>query len=295
MLFVANYTMKGPAQAWIATLLLSLLTVFFSPFGILLGAVISLIALRIGVTEGVKTAIMAIAILLGLNVMVNQSMWPGIVGIAEFVVPVIFMAILLRNTNDLAKVLVVAMGITGVSVVLFFLAVGDATLWWQNLLNHVLVPMLAEAGVQQDISASVDQVADILTLLLAMTAVVLWFSIILIARWWQGTIYYPGQFKQDYYQLRLPMKVAVLAVVVSIAGILSDLDMLHSLSAVLMAGFMFQGLAISHHAVETKGMRQGWLIGIYVLMFLFPQTILILATIGLMDTWMDVRNRWTNE
>lgn len=295
MLFVADYSMKGPVQAWIATAILSLLTVFISPVGILLGAVIALIVLRVGLTEGVKATLIAVAITLGFNILINQSYWPGLVAIVEFVLPILFMAAILRNSNDLAKVLTFAITLAGASVVIFYLAVGDATAWWQNLLNQVLLPILEQANVEQDVGQSISQVADILTLLIAMTAVILWFSIILLARWWQGSLYHPGQFREDFYQLKLTKKVALVAVVVALAGIFTDMDMLHSLSSVLMAGFMFQGLAISHHAVNKKGMSQAWLIGIYVLMFLFPQTILILATIGLMDTWMDVRSRWINE
>jgi len=295
VLFVANYTMKGQMQAWIAVALLSVLTVLLSPFGVLLGAAISLITLRIGATEGLKTGLMAMVILLGLNGFVLDSYWPGILAIIQFVFPVLLLAWVLRNTNDLAKVLSAVMTIAVASVVVFFFIVGDATAWWLSLLNETVLPMMAQANVQQDLSTFVNQIADIMTLLLAMTAVVLWFSIILLARWWQGTLYFPGKFREDFYQLRLSTKLAVVAIVASIAAIATDMDLLHAITAVFMAGFMFQGLAISHHAVDKKSMSNLWLVGIYALMFLFPQTILILATIGLMDTWMDVRNRWTNE
>ncbi len=54
MLGVANYVMKGPMQAFIAILLLSALTVWIAPLGILVGAIISLVTLRIGEIEGLK-------------------------------------------------------------------------------------------------------------------------------------------------------------------------------------------------------------------------------------------------
>ncbi|MPQ75756.1 DUF2232 domain-containing protein [Hydrogenovibrio sp. JE_KL2] len=294
MLFIANYVMKGQLPAYIATAILALLTVWFGPVGMLLGAVIALVTLRVGSGEGLKVLTAAVAInLVATQAFLGASL-PAIVSIAEYMVPVWLMAWVLRSTNSLASALSLGMLMTGAVVIAFHMMVGDTTAWWSNMMNTALLPYVKEAGVAApaDLIATMSEVA---TMLLAMFMVVLWFSILLLGRWWQGRLYHPGQFQQDFYQVRLPKNLAYLAVVLAIAGLVFKSGMVQDLSGVMMAGLMFPGLAIAHHAVAVKKMGSGWLVGLYVLLFLFPQTILILATIGLIDTWLDIRSRWSQD
>lgn len=294
MLFVANYVMKGQIQAYIATALLALLTVWFGPLGMLLGAVIALITLRVDTAEGFKLLIAAIAINLVATQVFMGSMLPAWVAIAEYMLPVWLMAWVLRRTNSLASALSLSMLMTGAVVIVFHFIVGDASAWWSKMMNTALLPFIQEAGVQAP-TKLIETMSDVATMLLAMFMVVLWFSILLLGRWWQGKLYNPGQFQQDFHQIRLPKNLAYLAIVLAIAGLLIKTGLIQDLSGVMMAGLMFPGLAIAHHAVAMKKMGNGWLIGLYILLFLFPQTILILATIGLIDTWLDIRSRWSQD
>lgn len=297
MRFVAEYSMKGPIQAWIATILLSIMMVFFSPFGLLLGAVVALITLRINLLEGFKAMLMATVLCLVINLWVNGSYWPAMVLIMEFILPVWFMASALRLTNDLSKTLALALLMAGLVVLVFHLLVGEPQLWWQQVFEQYLMPVLEQSQVvlEPGVMATLNDVSEMITLLFSLVMVMIWFSTLLLARWWQATLFYPGKFKADFHQLKLPRNIAVLAVLIALAGVFFEMSLLQSLTAVLMAGFMFQGLALFHQAVTKRAMSQAWLVGLYVFMFLFPQTILILATIGLSDTWLDVRNRWINE
>ncbi|BBN59390.1 DUF2232 domain-containing protein [Hydrogenovibrio marinus] len=294
MLFIANYVMKGQLPAYIATAILALLTVWFGPVGMLLGAVIALVTLRVGSGEGLKVLTAAVAInLVATQAFLGASL-PAIVAIVEYMVPVWLMAWVLRSTNSLTSALSLGMLMTGAVVITFHMMVGDTTAWWSNMMNTALLPYVKEAGVEApaDVIATLSEVA---TMLLAMFMVVLWFSILLLGRWWQGRLYHPGQFQQDFYQIRLPKNLAYLAVVLAVAGLVFKSGIVQDLSGVMMAGLMFPGLAIAHHAVAVKKMGNGWLVGLYVLLFLFPQTILILATIGLIDTWLDIKSRWSQD
>ncbi len=294
MLFVANYTMKGPLQALIATLLLSVLTVWFAPFGLLLGGIIALITLRVGVNEGLKALLLAMIANVGFTTMLMGSIWPGIVTVIEYMLPVWLLSLVLRKTNSLASVIHLAMLMAGVGVVGFYLTVGDPAVWWENLIKTVLEPLMAQAEVTLPPELATNM-AKVATLFLGMFAVMLWTSIIFLARWWQSALYFPGRFREDFYQIRMPKSVAYLAVVIALTGLLVKTGIAQDLSGVMVAGLMFPGLAIVHHAVSVKKMSSGWLIGLYVLLFIFPQMILIVATIGLVDTWLDIRSRWTQE
>lgn len=294
MIAVANYAMKGPMQALIAVLLLSALTVFFAPFGVLAGALIALITLRIGETDGLKVLAASSVVVIGLQYAVTSSYLAGFITVMEYLLPVWLLSWVLRNTSSLALSLALAMMLTGGALLAFHFSVGDTVAWWHQVFKDYLIPVFQQA--QMDYPAEmIDKFAEVATMMVAMFAIVLWFSILLLGRWWQSVLYFPGRFQEDFYQLRLPKGIAALTVLVAIAGLLTQTALLQNLSGVLMVGLMFQGLAVVHHAVKTREMNMAWLVTLYVLLLLIPQTILILATIGLIDTWMDIRNRWSEK
>ncbi len=292
MLGVANYVMKGPMQALIATLLLSALTVWIAPLGILVGAIISLVTLRVGEIEGLKVLAAAVATTLGLTLFMSGSIWPGVVGVIEYMLPIWLLSWVLRNTNSMALSLSLNMLIVGAGVIAFHLVVGDTAAWWQQVFKEFVQPVFEQTGTPFP-QAMFEDLTQVATMLLAMFVVVLWFSIVLLGRWWQSALYVPGQFRTDFYEIRLPKGIAGLAVFVAVVGLFTQNGLIQDLSGVLMAGLMFQGLAVAHHTVHKRQMSSMWLGGLYVLLFLFPQAVLILATIGLIDIWVDIRNRWT--
>ncbi len=78
MLGIANYAMKGPKQALMLIVLFSVLSVFLAPFGILVGAIIALVTLRISVTEGFKALIWGALSHTLISYMVTGNYFPAI-------------------------------------------------------------------------------------------------------------------------------------------------------------------------------------------------------------------------
>ncbi|QCU90116.1 DUF2232 domain-containing protein [Thiomicrorhabdus sediminis] len=296
MLGIANYAMKGPTQALIAIVIFAALSVFLAPFGIIVGALIALVTLRVSVSEGFKTLVWGVLSHVGLTLLLTGSMLGGFLAVAEYMLPVWLMAVVLRQTNSLASALQFAMVLVGVLVVGFHLMVADTSQWWLSLFNQYLAPVLQASQIEYEVER-IAQITDHFTMLVAVFMIVLWFSILVVGRWWQSELYYPGRFKTDFYQLALPKSTAYVAIALAVLGLLnaSQNSMINDLSSVLIAGLMMQGIAIAHHTVATKEMRTAWLVGLYILLFLVPESMLVLATIGLVDTWVDFRNRWTNK
>jgi len=296
MLAIANYAMKGPMQATIAAVLFSALSVFLAPFGILVGAIIALVTLRIDVTEGFKTLAWSVVSHSALTLMISGSYFPAIISVIEYMLPVWLMAVILRQTNSLAIALQFAMILVGLGVVLFYLTVPSPAEWWLALFNQYVAPMLETSQISYD-KELIPNLAEMVTMLMAVFMIILWFSILVVARWWQSELYNPGQFKSDFYQLSLPRTTAYMAIVLAVIGLVSGAQpgLVYDLSGIIIAGLMFQGIAIAHQTVAIKQLSSAWLVGLYVLLFLFPQAMLILATIGLVDTWVDFRNRWENK
>ena len=295
MIPVANFIMKGPFQAIILATVFSALTVWLAPFGIVVGAIIALITLKMGATEGFKVFAIAGVTNLVLTSLLLGSFLPGLISIAEYMLPIWVASVVLRNSDSLALSLKSILLMAGAGVAAFHLFVGDTVVWWKQLYENKFLPLLQNSGF--DFSAfALNDLLAMITMLLAMLMVILWFSIVLLGRYWQGALYNAGQFQEDFYQLRLSKGVGYFAVGISLLGlILPNTLLLQDLSGVLMAGLMFQGIAIAHHTVSIKSLGRGWLIGLYFLLFVFPQTVLILAIIGLLDIWMNFRSRWKQD
>lgn len=296
MLKVASYTMKGPMQALIAVCLFSVLSVWVAPFGVFVGAIIALVTLRVSVTEGFKTLVWAAVSHMLISVILSGNYWPGMVAVIEYMLPVWLMSVILRQTNSLATALQFAMIVAGLGLIGFYLMIPSPSEWWLALFNQHLAPVLeaSEVVYQPEVIA---EITKMITMLLAVFAVILWFSILTLGRWWQSELYLPGQFKTDFYQLRLSKSTAYVAIVLAIMGLFlgESSGMVYDLSGVVIVGMMFQGLAIAHQTVSIKKLHSAWLVGLYILLFIFPQTMLILATIGLVDAWVDFRSRWEKE
>jgi hypothetical protein len=296
MLGIANFAMKGPMQANLAVVLFSALSVFIGPFGLFVGAIVALVTLRISVAEGFKTLVWGVVSNVAITLMISGAYWPSLVNLIEYMLPVWLMSVILRETNSLALALQFALIVVGIAMVVFHLMVADPTAWWLSLFNEHIKPMLEAQQIAYDANL-IPEFANMVTMLMAILLIVLWFSILIVARWWQSELYNPGQFKADFYQLRLPKSTAYIAIGLAIVGLLNGVEhgLVYDLSGVVIAGLMFQGVAIAHQTVAIKEMSSAWLVGLYILLFLFPQTMLILATIGLVDTWIDFRNRWERE
>jgi uncharacterized protein YybS (DUF2232 family) len=59
--------------------------------------------------------------------------------------------------------------------------------------------------------------------------------------------------------------------------------------------YLFQGLASVHRIVNAKKLPQIWLIVMYLLLVFMPQAILIVACLGLVDSWMNREIKSTND
>lgn len=294
MIALANFIMRGPLQAYGVAVIAAILAIFFSPIGVLAGIVIALITLRVGVVEGAKTMAAAAITHLVLTFLMSGSYAPGLVVIIEFMIPVWVIALVLRNTNSLGAALQATALIAGAGLIFAHLMIGDLAQWWLNLFNEVAGPMLKEAGVNYNVE-TIEQMTQMITMLLAMFAAILWYGQVLIARWLQSALYYPGQFQKDFHRLTLPKPVAWATFGVATLSLFMNEwsgGLLGNLFGLLTVILMFQGIAIIHYAVTVKQASNGWLIGMYILLLVFPQAVLVLAIIGMADSFSDFRSRW---
>ncbi|MBU2479110.1 MAG: DUF2232 domain-containing protein, partial [Gammaproteobacteria bacterium] len=118
---------------------------------------------------------------------------------------------------------------------------------------------------------------------------------LLWARAWQARLYNPGGFGAEFRALRLGQKFALasLAIVAvaqlpmaGLAAVAADIVF------TLVVVYLLQGLALAHAAVHITKARRIWLVLLYgLLLFAAPQLVMLLALLGWLDAWIDVRAR----
>jgi hypothetical protein len=120
-----------------------------------------------------------------------------------------------------------------------------------------------------------------------------WLSGLLLGRWWQALLYNPGGFGGEFRTLRLHRGLGLAGVVLFVAvGFAKAPGLVADLVVVLMPLYLLQGLAVIHGIHHQRGAHPGWLFGLYALLVIFlPHAALMVACIGLVDIWADIRSR----
>jgi hypothetical protein len=291
---LASLVMRGRVQAVLVAAGFAMLALLVPPVSILSAAVVALVTLREGTKSGLTVAGLA-ALACGALAFV---LFPDPVPVLGFVlvlwVPVWGLALFLRTSRSLDLTVVAAM-LTGLLIAMAYSLQITAAEW-----QELLAPL--GEGLQQSGMLDAAQgdtftaaLAQWMPGLLAAAFFAQMVLALLIARWWQAKLYNPGGFGAEFHELRLHRAVAFLALpllAVLVLGIEGGWPLVRYLGPLLTVGYFFQGLAVAHGVVAKSKLHRGWLYGLYALLLLaMGYTVLVLATVGYTDAWLDYRAR----
>lgn len=265
-----------------------------SPLAYLSAAVIGLVTLRLGAVQGLSVVLAGSMVLTVTGLIVGGLSLPLVISAALLWWPVWVLALLLRSTRSLARVLRAAAALGAVLVILAHVSLGDPSQWWAPRLDAVLGPALAQHGME-----AARYIPDLARWMTALSVAALVFGVLLsllLARAWQAGLYNPGGFGAEFRGLRLGRRFAVAALLIAALAAVPQLgtvapvatDMLFTVLLV----YLLQGLALAHALVQRLQAQRGWLIGLYVMLLAAaPQVVPLLALLGWVDAWVDMRNR----
>jgi hypothetical protein len=298
---LATFVMRGPMQAGLVAAASLALSLIVPPVLWLGGAAVALYALRKGFTGGLAAGgVAALGTLALLWVSLGQ---PDVGLLFAFTVwvPVLSVAAVLRATVRLEWSVWVAAGFGLIVVTLFFMLFDDpADMWFQGLSQALPAERVqAELGIetaQFDAAAWRELLARIAALMSGFTGAALTVNTLislLLARWWQAMLFNPGGFGEEFRELRLGRVAGAAALGVMGAAWLLQTGFLVNVAVLLVTVYLFQGLAVAHGVVKQRNLGRGWLIGLYVLLFFaFVHMALLIALLGMLDAWTDIRRRW---
>ncbi len=290
---MAGFIMAGRIQAAIFVVLSTLISLLFPPLIVFNNAAIALITLRKGWQQGIIYTLLASVTLLIISVALDQQASRGfLAGLANWM-PMVVIASALGITQSWSKTLQLILLTASAGVLLFHFMQPDAAAYWKPVLEQ-FKPLLKQGYQLSDakIDESINDIAKWMTGTFAAALALISILSLIIARNWQAVLYNPGGFGEEFRQINLG-KQAAIAVLVGIAiAVLTMNQLVVELIMVGIAVFMFQGLSLAHALVKRYNLKIAWLIGLYVMMFLLLiQMIVLLATFGIIDTFVDFRHR----
>jgi hypothetical protein len=297
---LAGFIVSGRYQAILAASLCGMLAFVLPPFSTLtnyLGAaVVSLVTLRVGVSQGLLVMVAAMLV----TVLFYQFMGvpPATIAVTVLMlwVPCWLISLVLRRTVSLAGAMLAAAVLGLVALALIYAVAGDPAPWWYE---HLLLirSTLEEAGLfPHDVSVDVllQDLSRLMTGVVVASLALGAVCSLLVGRWWQAMLVNPGGLHSEFCSLRFPqstglMVLGLMVVTQLIQGPASDMAAQGVL--VMLVPYLFAGLAVLHGLVALHGRGKGWLIAVYALLGIIPQTALLLSGLGLVDTWVDFRRR----
>jgi hypothetical protein len=291
---LAGFVMRGYGQAALVAAALALLSLAIPLIGVLSSAAVALVTLRLGLKPG--ALVMAFA---GLACAAVCWLWLGSpwAALGMFIVlwaPVWGLAGVLRFSRSLALAAQAA-GLAGLLLVaLAHLTLGDPAAVWNRMLEPVFATLSKEGLI--DAAASADLLGEIARWMTGIFVAALLFQVLIglfIGRWWQALLYNPGGFGADFRAFRLHSAFGILGLILlSVLAFLPGAGAAPDLLIVLIPLWLFQGLAVVHQIRSERGASVGWLVALYLSMvFLMPHAQMLVACVGLVDIWTDIRAR----
>jgi len=275
---IAEYVMRGRYQA----LLVALVGASTLMFAWISAAVIALVTLRRGLNEGAFILIWA---LLPAGYMLAQF---GDMGPLAMLVGTTALAAVLRWAASwpLALMTSIAVGvITGYAMLLFSTSYLEAM---SAMFAEVFANLQANMPDGQTLEApGVSTIAGMLGLMNTVTCVLC----LLLARWWQSTLYNPGGFREEFHGLRLAPQFSVPLVLLMLG--VSMLGVEYRPWAMLFAvPLSIVGLGFLHARAAHRKLGFGWFSMFYVLWLVLDPIKLMVIGVAIADSFINFRARW---
>ncbi len=286
--------MRGRMQAMIVAATLALVSLIMPPVSIVSSASVALVTLRRGAMEGliVLACSTAVAAVMGFFLLGNYQI-VLLYGMVLWV-PVWLISIILREGRylSLAVEIAVLMGVMG--VVGFYLYNTESAVMWKAILSQMVPP---NAPVE-DIQHTLDMLSHYMTGIVAAAAVFGLLFGLFLGRWWQALLYNPGGFRQEFLSLKTHPRLAIGSIVVVVIASLSSgviSEVAWNITILLFVLYTYTGTAVLHALFASKKMGRFIVPMFYVTLFLIPHAMLPVALVGLSDTWMNLRNKISNQ
>ncbi|MGB5517126.1 MAG: DUF2232 domain-containing protein [Gammaproteobacteria bacterium] len=294
MISLARFILKGYSQAALVAASMAMLGLLLPPVVWVSGAVVALVTLVNGHRYGLLVTAMAAvatAVFAGLLLSLSQV---ALYYVLLVWLPLVMVAVVLRQTVSLVLCLQLIAGVSLLGIIILYMLFPDFGELWRAPLNTMADELLAnsEGAIDKEqLQRVVDQIVRLLPGFFASSFMIGTLLSLYLARWWQAAIYNPGGFGKEFRALNLGKTTALIALVIVAVASFINTDVFNAMLLVVFALYLNQGIAVLHAVFAGKQLSAVWLYLVYLLMFFVPYSVVLLALVGLADTWIDIRRR----
>jgi len=151
--------------------------------------------------------------------------------------------------------------------------------------------MLQESGANPEQLAALSQLADVFFGLVAAVIFAQLIIALALGYWWACLAGTSGNFGGEFRQLKLGKSLGWPATLVMAISLVVDSTLVQNMFPLILFGFCFQGLAITHAWAHAKSWNPAVLLVMYLLL-VSPLTaimVMVLGSMGLTDNWINLR------
>jgi len=269
---LAEFIMRGRVRAVLTTMV---------GIPLISPAALALVSLRRGSSEGLM--VLAWAMLPVVVMGFSGHMSPLMTGL---------------TVSPLAAVCAGALALRGSrswSVALMVLAaVGAAGILLTDHFSGGLLQSLLQAA--EEAGGQAEQLQRVFASEPLATGYLAWFSVmyaalaLVLARYWQALLYNPGGFREEFHQLRVPLPVAAVGMLVWVYCLVNP-DFVFW-GGVVAFPLVVAGIALVHWLVASRNWGRGPLVAMYVALVIATLPLAgFLCGLALIDSWIDIRGR----
>ncbi len=287
---VASWLVARPQNA-----VLGLAATLLLPFAkVISGAVIVLLVLQQGLRTALLESAAALAVLAVVSLFVNAPLAQLLVNALVTWLPVMLLATVMLRSRSLTLALQLAAIVAIVATLGFFLALGDPTGFWIEVLTR-LSAFFAGLGLQEQAELLATQTALLAPQMTMVVVSASWSIIVLVLALGYalfGTL--PGKSTSfgRFCDLDFGRVLALIMAVTSVAAVFAGAAWLQNIAFVAFVIFWIQGLAMVHWLHVERRMHVVVVIGVYAMLFLLSALVVFaLAVVGYTDAWFGLRNR----
>lgn len=292
MLALARYALKSPFHAATIAGVLAILSLFVPLVSVLSGAIVGLIILTQGLFSGTRVIAVSIIGITAVSYLMTGSPLLGVtIGLVQWL-PIMVLAEVLRRTSSLSFTLVVGSVMALVAVAVQYVVWPDSEQLWMQFMLPFFQGMDETQVDMQQLQSTLQGMVHWMTLLLVAVMFSTFVATLMAARWFQARLAGSEGYREEFYAIRLGQAIAGVAILMFAAAALLQQDWLMAMSMVMIAVFLYQGLAIAHQWSRSgQSKKTSWLVLLYVLMVIFPHVVVLVALLGVVDNWMDFRTK----
>lgn len=195
---------------------------------------------------------------------------------------------LLRRTGSLALTFQGVGLVCAAGALLAALLWPEPGAWVIAILDGLAEVARAGGATEEQVSSLIENLEPYFTGLMVAGVYLQLMAALLLGSWWASKTQEKSQFGPQFRQLRLGRILGMPATLLMASGLLLDGPVVRNLFPLALFAFWFQGIAVVHAWAWERRWGAGFLVPMYVLLIM-PVTILLLASVGLVDNWIELR------